>query len=234
MATELIYLNDSYAREFDARVTKNMGEYVVLDRTAFYPKGGGQPTDTGFLNDIRVTHVQKKEDEVRHFLETPLSGSTKEVHGVIDWEPRYARMRMHTAQHLVSAIVLDDYKATTAGNQIHEDRSRIDFKPWRPSQEELKLVKQKFDEYVEKAIPVKTYFTTRERVMEEIDPLRRNLFSRVPAFVKDIRVVEIEGVDKCPCAGTHVKNTNELGELVVIETKSKGAETTRLEYTLKK
>lgn len=232
-ATKLIYLENSYLKEFDARVLSNNGEYLVLDKTAFYPLGGGQPTDTGTLNSIRVKEVRKKGSEAWHYLETPLPQDTVEVHGVLDWEPRYARMRMHTAQHLLSAIVLDDYKAPTAGNQIHEEHSRIDFHPWRPMEEELAKVKQKFDGYIKQSIPVKIYITTRDKVMEEIDPLRRNLFSRVPAFVKDIRVVEIESVDKCPCAGTHVANTSEIGKLEITRTLSKGANNTRVEYTLK-
>jgi misacylated tRNA(Ala) deacylase len=229
-----IYLEDSYLRELDARVLKNEGDYVVLDKTIFYPLGGGQPSDTGTIDGTRVKEVRKKGPETRHYVEKPLPSDAKDVHLVLDWEPRYARMRMHTAQHLLSAIVLDDYKASTAGNQIHEDRSRIDFNPWRPEGNEMQDVAKKFNKYVSDKLPVNTYVTTREKVMQEIDEARRNLFNRVPAFVKDIRVIEIQGVDKCPCAGTHVKNTSEIGELELLGTRSKGADTTRVEYALKK
>lgn len=232
--TEFIYLKDNYAKEFDARILENTGAYLVLDRTAFYPEGGGQPTDTGTLNGVRVKQVLKKGADAWHYVEKPLPPDATEVHGVLDWQPRYARMRMHTAQHLLSAIVLDAFSASTAGNQIHEDRSRIDFHPWSPTEEDVEKVKRKFNEYVRQAIPVEVYITTRDKVMEEIDPKRRNLFSRVPPIVKDIRVIEIIGVDKCPCAGTHVANTREIGELDAVKAIRKGADTTRVEYTLKR
>lgn len=228
--TELTYLEDSYMKKMESRILKNK-EYVVLDKTIFYPEGGGQPSDTGTINGVKVIKARKKGSEVRHYTEKPLE-ETEQAKLEIDWKPRYARMRMHTAQHLLSAIVLDDYKATTAGNQIHEDHSRIDFKPFTPGDEVIENIVQKFNEYVEQGIPVNNYITIREKVMEDIDPLRRNLFNRVPAFVKDIRVIEIEGIDKCPCAGTHVQNTKEIGKLKIIKRISKGKDTTRIEYRL--
>ncbi|MCD6522927.1 MAG: alanyl-tRNA editing protein [Candidatus Diapherotrites archaeon] len=225
-------MKDCYIKEFDANVIENGRDYVVLDRTAFYPEGGGQESDTGTLDDIRVIKVKKDGGKIKHFVEAPIENSV--VHGVIDWDRRYKHMRMHTAQHLVSAIVLDRYGAETKGNQIHADYSRIDFSLDKITQEMVDEITRLFNDYVDKSIPVKIYFTNREEVIKTIDERRRNLFNRVPSFVKEIRVVEIVGVDKCPCAGTHVSNTNEIGHIKIKDVVSKGKGITRIVYELVK
>ncbi|MCK4328181.1 MAG: alanyl-tRNA editing protein [Candidatus Diapherotrites archaeon] len=227
--TELLYMQDCYAKEFDASVVSFGKGYAVLDRSAFYPGGGGQPSDTGTLNGVGVRETRKKEGEIRHYVEGPLDGG---VHGVLDWGPRYAHMRMHTAQHLLSALVLDKYGAETVGNQIHADYSRMDFALASVDDEMRGWLAHEFDKAVGEAREVRIYTTGRDDVIASVDPRRRKLFERVPPFVKEVRVVEIDGIDKCPCAGTHVANTKEIGGITITRAENKGAGKTRLVFEL--
>lgn len=228
--TELIYLKDCYAKEFDASIVENNDEYVILDKTIFYPNSGGQPSDKGTLNGIEVIYVKKSDKGIMHFLKTPINDS--KVHGIIDWDYRYSLMRMHTAQHVISAIVLDNFDAETVGNQISSDISRIDFFPFKSSKEDLEFITAEFNKWIDKKIKVKKYFTTRQEVIETISKKRRNLFSRVPEHINEIRVVEIDSIDKCPCGGTHVDNLSEIGYIRIIETKNKGSNRTRISFEL--
>lgn len=236
MRTEMLFMKDCYLREFEAKVLQR-GEdggrhFVVLDRTAFYPLGGGQPSDRGTLNGVPVVSVQKDAGIVKHFLERPLE--SEKVEGVIDWEKRHAYMRMHTAQHVLSAIVLDLWGSSTAGNQIEIDYSRIDFHPLTPPTDFIDVVTRKFNDAVDKAIPVRIYFTTRDDVMKSIDERRRHLFARLPETVKDIRIVEVKGMDKVPCGGTHVANTKEIGHIRITKVENKGKDTWRVRFDLEK
>jgi misacylated tRNA(Ala) deacylase len=228
--TKLLYMKDCYLKEFDANVIRKGENFVILDQTAFYPLGGGQPSDQGSLNGSKVLEVRKDQGEIKHFVNKIPEG--KEIHGILDWKRRYTFMRMHTAQHLLSAIILDKYGASTAGNQISFETSRIDFFPFKPSQEDITFVAKRFNELADKGIPVNIYFTTREEVLQTIDERRRNLFSRVPESVKEIRVIEIEGIDKVPCGGTHVRNTKEIGHINIIKTENKGKNVTRIVFGL--
>ncbi len=228
--TELLYLKDCYLKEFDANILENNDEYVILDKTVFYPNGGGQPSDKGTLNGIEVIDVKKSDKGIMHFIKTPIKDS--KVHGIINWEYRYKLMRMHTAQHVISSIVLDNFDAETVGNQINADVSRIDFFPFKPTKENLDFITKEFNDYIDKKIKVKKYFATRQEVIETISEKRRNLFSRLPENINEIRVVEIDSVDKCPCAGTHVDNLSEIGHIRIIETKNKGSNRTRVSFEL--
>ncbi|MEE9151771.1 MAG: alanyl-tRNA editing protein, partial [Thermoplasmata archaeon] len=205
----------------------------VLDKSAFYPLGGGQPSDTGVLRwsggESRVAEVQKK-GIIKHVISGELPEG--DVHCILDWERRYAHMKMHTAQHVISGVVYDLFDARTVGNQIHADRSRVDFYPINLSEENLKIIERASNEVIGRNSPVKIYEEGRESLEERIDPLRSNL-DLIPASIKNLRIVEIEGFDVCPCAGTHVRSTGELGTLEIIEKENKGKERERITYTLK-
>src|SRR3989344_4181048 len=215
MKTIAINLTDCYCKEFDAIILEVNENKIILDKTCFYATSGGQPNDIGFLI---------KDNEKYEVID--------KVHGIINWDLRYKHMRMHIAQHLLSSLVLDEYDAETVGNQIGAETSRIDFEPFRPTQEILDSLTIKFNEIVDKKVPVKITFMSREDVLIQIDAKRRNLFSRLPEFIKDIRVIEIEGIDKCPCGGTHVKNTSEIGYIKILLTQNKGKGKTRLIFEL--
>lgn len=231
-----LYLKNCYLKEFDSIVKESFPDYVVLEDSAFYPESGGQPGDKGFLTlesgeKIRVSNVKKEKGISKHYIEKEIPGGTK-VHGVIDWEERHAHMRMHTAQHILSAIILDEYGAETAGNQIHADFSRIDFRPLEWSEEKEKNATEKFNEIIKSSIPVEFENITREEMMSKVDEKRRKLFERLPSFIKQVRMINIEKVDLCPCAGTHVKNTSEIGRIKIIGHENKGSGTVRIKFEL--
>jgi len=234
--TELLFLEDCYAREFNAEVVQNNKGYLLLNKTLFYGRSGGQPGDTGILKtsegkEVKVLDTRKEQGELRHYVEEETTVGTK-VHGIIDWERRYKLMKMHTAQHLLSAIILDKYGAETVGNQIHEDYSRVDFKPFKPTQEVLEEIVKEFNKAVEENKRVWFETVSREEMLEKVDEKRRKLFEKLPSFIKQVRLVHIEGIDICPCAGTHVKSTSELGFIKITDVQGKGKETTRIKYAL--
>ena len=228
--TEQLFMTDCYLKEFDANVVSSGEGYVVLDRSAFYPEGGGQPTDTGTLNGVHVTKVKKKEGEVRHYVETPVTGG---VHGVLDWEHRYAYMRMHTAEHLLLAIALDRYNAEIIGNQIGAEKSRMDFTLEKMDAEMRECLTSEFNKIVGEGRSVRIYTTSRDSVLESVDAHRRQLYEKALPNVSEVRVVDIDGIDKSPCGGTHVANTSEIGQINIIKVENKGAGKRRLVFELK-
>jgi misacylated tRNA(Ala) deacylase len=227
-------IKGNYIREFDAIVTKNKKDYICLDKTAFYPLGGGQPSDNGLLQwkntESRVKEILKKGDSIKHILEgeKPTVGTT--IHGIIDWEKRYSHMKMHTAQHIISGIVYDEYHARTIGNQIHDTYSRVDFHPISLSKNDLINIENKSNSIIQQNLPIKIYEEEREDLEKRVNQQRCNL-DLLPKFVKKLRIIEIEGFDVCPCAGTHVQNTNEVPRIKIIKKESKGANKERIVYT---
>jgi misacylated tRNA(Ala) deacylase len=235
--TELLYMKDidsNYIREFDANVVERGFDYVVLDRTAFYPLGGGQPSDTGSLvwpgGRAEVKEVTKK-DGIRHHLVQNPDIVPESVHGVLNWEMRYAHMRMHTAQHIVSGVVYDLYKARTVGNQLYHDRSRIDFAPIKFTDEMIAEVERKCNEILASGAKVEISTITRAELERNVDAQRANL-DLLPKSVQELRVVRIEQYDVCPCAGTHVRSLAELGKVKIVRRENKGKDRERLTYEL--
>tara|TARA_B100001540_G_scaffold116532_1_gene104480 strand:- start:287 stop:1051 length:765 start_codon:yes stop_codon:yes gene_type:complete len=240
MGTEKLYMTSilaGYETEFEAQVTSIDTNSIVLDRTLFYPLGGGQNWDTGTIRwdsgELQVSEVRGRND-VQHFVGEDHGLSVGDtIVGEIDWDRRLAHMRMHTAQHLVSGLVYEMYDgARTVGNQIHSDRSRIDFNPVRFDEEMIDEVFSKANELVESNLEVTDGIMTREEINQIMPPDRTNM-DLLPISVKQLRVVRIgDNVDLCPCAGTHVKSIGEIGEMKFLGKKSKGKGTTRVSYTL--
>jgi misacylated tRNA(Ala) deacylase len=235
--TEILFMRDveaNYVREFDATVLRADSGSVVLDRTAFYAVGGGQESDSGTLSweggSARVREVTKK-GEVRHALDGPVPPVGAKVRGSVDWARRHAHMRMHTAQHIISSVVFDIYKARTVGNQIHADRSRVDFAPANFAQDDVKKIEDACNALASRGIPVKIYEEDRAELERRVDQQRANL-DLLPRSIRRLRIVEVEGFDVCPCAGTHVRNTSELGKFQIIEREKKGKDRERLTYEL--
>lgn len=227
-----------YLTDFEATITAVEDDHIFLDRTLFYPLGGGQNWDTGSLNadkgKVEIIEVKGRGD-VQHFVAEGHGLQVgEEVTGAIDWERRYAHMRMHTAQHLVSGIVYEMFHGTrTVGNQIHQDRSRIDFQPIKFDDEMLAEVIAEANEVIKSALPVSCEIMTRSQINQIMPPERTNM-DLLPISVKELRVIRIgEKTDLCPCAGTHVKNLQEIGEIELLGKKSKGKMTQRVSYTLK-
>ena len=236
--TEILYYPDNeYLKEFDATVEKVDEEdgYLVLDRTLFYKQGGGQPADHGTITwsdgETEVEDVQKEHGEIRHYISGDLPEEGDEVHGRIDWDRRYRHMKMHTAQHIVSKVVLDIYGASTAGNQVHADRSRIDFEPANFDEQDLKKIQEEANRVIEEDIELSKSEVPREDLEEETEDGRTNL-DLIPDHIDPLRAVEIGDIDICPCGGTHVDSTGELGQLEIVERRSKGADVERVEFVL--
>jgi len=235
--TEMLYMKDvesNYIKEFDAKVIERGFDYVVLDRTAFYPLGGGQPSDTGSLvwpgGKAEVKEVTKKEGVRHHLVQNP-DIVPENVHGVINWERRYAHMRMHTAQHIVSGVVYDLFKARTVGNQLYHDRSRIDFAPVKFTDEMIAEVEKKCNEILSSSARVEICTTSRAELEKDVDAQRANL-DLLPMAVQELRVVKIEQYDVCPCAGTHVRSLSELGNIKITKRENKGKDRERITYEL--
>ena len=238
--TQKLYLQDieaAYARQFDATVVDVSENTVILDRTLFYPLGGGQHWDTGILTgpngDLCVSEVRGRGD-VHHTVEESHQLTVgDEVRGTINWETRYAHMRMHTAQHLVSGLAYEMFNGVrTVGNQIHADRSRIDFNPISFDEAMLADLIGAANERIDAGLEVTDTVMTRDEI-NAIMPADRTNMDLLPASVKELRIVQIgDREDMCPCAGTHVSNINELGHIQFLGKKSKGKGTQRVSYTL--
>lgn len=237
--TELLYLPDNdYTTEFAATVTDAADDYIVLDKTHFYPEGGGQPADEGTLEwdggSADVVDVKKNHGDVRHYIENvsgDLPDEGEPVEGRIDEDLRDKHRRMHTAQHVLSKVVLDEYGASTAGNQIHADWSRIDFEPADFSEEDVEFIEEKTNEILDRGLSVTKEELPRDEVEERVKEGRTNL-DLIPDSVDPLRVVEIEDYDICPCGGTHVQSLDEIRQINITDRRSKGANVERIEFEL--
>jgi len=239
-ATHRMYLDtfdDAYRTDFTAEVVAVDGQQVVLDRTLFYPTGGGQPCDLGSMEGptgrLEVQDVTGR-GAVQHTVDADHALSVgDEVQGTIDWERRHAHMRMHTAQHLLSGLAYSLFEgARTVGNQIGADRSRLDLRPVTLSEGELDLLREDFDAAVAADVPLRMEVMQRQALIDEVGLERSNL-DMIPASVDEMRIIRIgDEVDVCPCAGTHVRSLGELGRLGEVSVKSKGKGTKRLSYDL--
>jgi misacylated tRNA(Ala) deacylase len=238
--TDALYLDDSAVDTFEATVERRLDDRVVLDRTHFYPEGGGQPADRGTLTDgdaeWTVTDVQKK-DTIYHHLdgdEPPAEGTT--VTGHLDWTRRHGHMRHHTAQHLVSAHLLDEYGARTTGNQVYADRARIDVAHDRFTDADLDAIEARLNELVEDALDVRWFEMDRERAEAELDTDRTRI-DLLPDSITELRIVEIgpadDPYDRTACAGTHVESTAALGTVAVTGRETKGSDEERLTFELR-
>ncbi len=237
--THLLYMDNienNYIKEFDAEVIKNKKDYICLDKSAFYPIGGGQPSDIGVLKwdniESDIIEVIKNGDTVKHILSGGRPSIGTKVHGCIDWGLRYKHMKMHTVQHIISGIIFDDYNARTVGNQIHSETSRVDFHPINLSESDLHDIENKVNLIIKNNLPVKIYFENRDIIENKVNQQRCNL-DLLPKFISILRIVEIEDFDICPCAGTHVRNTKELSEIKITKKESKGKDRERIIYKLK-
>jgi misacylated tRNA(Ala) deacylase len=243
--TELIYmdtLDNAYVSALRARVVEVGPGFVLLDRSIFYPEGGGQPSDRGTLTlvdpatqatrQVEVTKIEKKHG-VRHLVTGDLTGVTPGMQVVeeIDWARRYDHMRHHTSQHLVSALALELFGAKTVGNQLYRDRARIDLFPWKPTDADLQHLLQQCNARMDSGRSVRAREVDRSELENGPVAARANL-NLVPPMLQRLRVIEIEGTDICPCAGTHVRDTRELGNVGSTKLDNKGKDRVRLEYTL--
>jgi misacylated tRNA(Ala) deacylase len=222
--TDQLFLRDAYLRAFDATVTAVDAEKrrVVMDRTAFYPTGGGQPHDTGTLAGLPVIDVGKEGDDVVHTVGPgPLPSPGDQVHAEIDWDRRHQLMRTHTALHILCGVIWNEWGKAVTGGNMEPLSARMDFE-FDPLPEGFgPKVEDLVNAEIAKARPVDVSFLPRDTAVEDEDLIRTKV-NRIPESVKEIRVVDIVGLDKQADGGTHVRTTDEVGGIRVVKTESKG------------
>lgn len=237
MGTALLYQTDSYLREFDATVVESVADGVVLDRTAFYPGGGGQPSDRGILVEqdgtrYRVAELGRGDTGPVHVLEgvaRPTPGT--QVHGVLDRERRYLLMRTHTAMHILCGVIWRDYSALVTGGNMEPGRGRMDFEFERMEKDLVREIEGSINAEVAACRSVRVRLLPRAEAFR-IPDLIRTKVNLLPPEIEQVRVVEIEGLDLQADGGTHVANTGEVGPLQVVDYKSKGRINKRLVIAL--
>jgi len=224
VATDLLYLRDAYITEFAAMVVDRREGSVALDRTAFYPTGGGQPHDTGVLAGRTVTDVRKDGDLVWHTVDGDgdwIGAPGTAVSGTIDWGRRHALMRTHTALHVLCGVIWNEWRVPVTGGNMEPLAARMDFEfdplpeGFGPRVEELVNVELAADR------PIEVAFLPRGVAVEDEDLIRTKV-SLIPTSVSEIRVVDIVGLDKQADGGTHVRSTGEVGRIRVTKTENKG------------
>jgi len=233
--TDLLYLRDAYLHSFEATVLALDEARIALDRTAFYPTGGGQPHDTGELRwdggSARVTGVQKKNDVVWHTLEGVAPAVDTAVAGTIDWDRRHQLMRTHSAMHIVCGVVLNEWNTLVTGNNMEPLAGRIDL--------DFDPLPDGFADTLQAAVnaaiatdhPIEVAFLSRAVALAD-DALIRTKVNLIPESVSEIRVVDIVGLDKQADGGTHVRSTGEIGRFEITKIESKGKANKRVRFTV--
>lgn len=232
--TDLLYYDDAYMQVFTTTVTAmdtTSGVLrVALAATAFYPGGGGQPNDEGWLEIAGVRYVvnkvKKEGDQIWHTLMVDgVSSGIEEgatVQGEVDWERRYKLMRTHTAMHILCGVVWRDYGASVTGGNMDPGKSRMDFEFESLTRDLIGEIEQKCNAEITAARPIRTQILPREEAFQ-IPDLIRTKINLLPAGISEVRTVEIVGLDLQADGGTHVNNTSEVGQINVVDYKSKGA-----------
>ena len=233
--TELLFHNEAYLKEFEATVTDVVEGGVVLDRTAFYTGGGGQPTDSGTLTsgsqEYQVTGIKRDDGKLVHKIsgESPSVGST--VTGVIDWDRRYLLMRTHTALHILCGVVWRDYGAKVTGGDMKPGEGRMDFEFENFSAEFAGELEAKVNAEVAANRNISVHHLSREEA-DKIPDLIRTKINLLPPNIQEIRTIDIHGLDLQADGGTHVASTREVGVIKVVGHESKGRINKRIRIAL--
>lgn len=229
------YMTDSYIKEFEAVVESVKDDKcVVLDRTYFYPNGGGQPFDTGVMicneEEYQVVFAGKFDGNISHEVARPGLKAGDKVTGRINWDRRYKLMRMHTAAHIIDAILYKEAGALCTGNQLGLDKSRIDFSLDVLDRDKMQQYIEMANQWVRKAVDVKIYTLPREEALKIPGVVK--LAFVMPPEVSELRIVEIPGIDIQADGGTQVKNTAEIGNISLVSVENKGKHNRRMYYTV--
>ena len=227
--TEKLYLFDSYLKEFTSGILEYNENEIVLEKTAFYPEGGGQPSDRGTIisgSIYNVTKVYKEGEAVVHVLDRKFEGSG-EVKGVIDWDLRYAYMRHHTAIHILSGVLYKKYQAKITGSQIYADRARMDIN-YDLKKEDIPEIENLANEIIKKDYEIKVYFIDKNDFTDDLVRVKEDLLPDV----EKIRIVDIYGFDKQADGGTHVKSTSEVKGIKISKYENKGRNNKRIYISL--
>jgi misacylated tRNA(Ala) deacylase len=227
--TDLLYQTDSYLQSFTANITAidETNRAVLLDRTAFYPGGGGQPCDTGVMvaagHELPIVRVKKGPEGAWHYLgaEEPIPQIGTQVTGKIDWERRYALMRTHTALHILCGVVFRDYGAQVTGGDMDPLSGRMDFEFETMTADLVRVIEEAVNREVAAEREIRVQILPREEAFH-IPDLIRTKINLLPPGIEFVRTVEIVGLDLQADGGTHVHNTAEVGRMKIVDYKSKG------------
>jgi len=207
-----LYADDSHLREFDAEVVKSGPRFVVLDRTAFYPESGGQPSDAGTLTHgsdlVKVFKVMKRGSEIFHYIEGDIPAGSR-VHGAVDWGRRLWNMRRHSAEHLLTGLI----EALGEPPKVFSDLEMLEYQPSNLTEEQIRGAERRFNEIVNEDVPVRVYYEERAKIDASGDPRKMGFLQKIPRNVDRLRMVDIGSYASTFCFGTHVKSTNEIGRL---------------------
>ena len=228
-------MNDAYLKEWEAKVVSvKEGKYIVLDKTAFYPKGGGQPGDEGFITKngekFKVVYVGKFSGKISHEVDKPGLKEGDLVKCELDWNRRYTFMRFHTASHLISNILYRRANAKITGNQIGLDKTRMDFSMKDYSPEKLKAFVNEANEIIKQDLPITIDYLSKTEVMDK--PELARLAMGLPKNIKEFRIVRIGDIDEQVDGGTHVNHLKEIGTIEVTKTVNKGKDNRRMYFVL--
>jgi misacylated tRNA(Ala) deacylase len=233
--TAALYHTEAYLKGFEALVTVADGNQAALDRTAFYPGGGGQPHDAGTLTaggeTWNVVKVSKQGAEVWHELDRAAPPAGTPVRGALDWDRRYKLMRTHTALHILCGVIFRDYGASVTGGNMEPLKGRMDFEFETMRQEFVKQIEEKINAEVAQARPIRVQILPRAEAFQ-IPDLIRTKINLLPEGIAEVRTVEIVGLDLQADGGTHVANTSEVGRIRIVDYRSKGKINKRLEVAL--
>jgi misacylated tRNA(Ala) deacylase len=234
--TEELFSTDAYARSCDATIVGTTEDGVVLDRTVFYARSGGQPGDTGVLRweggEVAVTDTFKKDGGLVHAIDGAAPAPGTAVTAEIDWDRRHTLMRTHTALHVLSGIVFAGFGAKVTGGNISEPGvARMDFELDAMSSEFGREVEERLNAALAADAPVHVSFLPRVEALADPDLIRTKV-NLIPETVDPIRVIDIEGIDKQADGGTHVNSTAEVGRVRVAKTESKGKAFKRMRIEL--
>ncbi|PKB65407.1 MAG: Ala-tRNA(Pro) hydrolase [SAR202 cluster bacterium Io17-Chloro-G2] len=233
--TELLFHHNSYLKEFEATVEELVENGVVLDRTAFYTGGGGQPADVGDLTSdggtYRVHRVARSSGKIVHQIEGPLPLAGSRVTGHVDWDLRYNLMRTHTALHILCGVVWRDYGAQVTGGDMKPGEARMDFELEQMTAQFAQDIEEKINLEVTAAREVLAANVSRAEA-DQIPDLIRTKINLLPAGITEVRTINITGLDLQADGGTHVANTREVGAIKVVGHESKGRINKRLRIAL--
>ena len=229
--TDILCYTDSYLREFDATVIDTAPKGVVLDRTAFYPGGGGQPADSGALSvgdaSYTVKRLSRQNGKLVHEIDGDMPAVGVVVHGELEWERRYLLMRTHTALHILCGVVWRDYGAQVTGGNMQPGSARMDFELENMSADFAERMETLVNEEVRAARPIEIKTLPRDEAFS-IPDLIRTKINLLPPAITEVRTVNITGLDLQADGGTHVANTDEVGKISVVGHESKGRINKRL------
>jgi misacylated tRNA(Ala) deacylase len=240
--TKALYLEDAYLKEWEAEILEVSGEgekagkFIILNETAFYPNGGGQPYDTGKIvrisdnSEFQVVYTGKFEGKISHEIDKEGLKVGDKVKCVLNWERRYKLMRMHTAAHILSPIINKQTDALITGNQLDVEKSRVDFDLENFDKEAFKDYIKSANDIISWNLPIILYYVSQDQLAN--DKSLCKLAKGLPPELKEIRIIDIQSFDKQADGGTHVKSTGEVGKIIFLSAENKGAKRRRVYFTL--